>query len=188
MMVRTCILSLCMVVVPALAMFSHHVPADLRAAATCDIWQPLVERMQGWLDPAEPITADGSPVAPAGQPAVVGTTAAVASAAPTVGEAGAAFADAALESELPPEQEDGARRLAALGGLAIDCRPLEGVAGMHVASCRVAMDAAGQLHRVFQAAGPDPAAATEALAAQVAAWRERLAFRDGGSAQPPRLQ
>jgi predicted trehalose synthase len=48
---------------------------------------------------------------------------------------------------------------------------------MHVASCRVAMDAAGQLHRVFQAPGSDPSAATAALADQVEAWRDRLATR-----------
>jgi hypothetical protein len=68
-------------------------------------------------------------------------------------------------------------RLAALGAVAIDVRPLDGVAGMHVASCRVAMDAAGQLHRFFQAPGSDPGAATAALADQVEAWRDRLASR-----------
>jgi hypothetical protein len=46
---------------------------------------------------------------------------------------------------------------------------------MHVASCGVALDASGQLLRVFQASGPDPAAATRTLLADVSAWRSRLA-------------
>jgi len=50
---------------------------------------------------------------------------------------------------------------------------------MHVASCGVALDATGQLLRVFQASGPDPAAATRTLLTDVMAWRERLAA--GGS-------
>jgi hypothetical protein len=39
------------------------------------------------------------------------------------------------------------------------------------------MDAAGQLHRVFQAPGVGPAAATAALVGEVEAWQHRLAMR-----------
>jgi hypothetical protein len=38
----------------------------------------------------------------------------------------------------------------------------------------VPVDASGQLQRVFQATGADPLAATESLAQQVAAWRQRV--------------
>ena len=77
-----------------------------------------------------------------------------------------------------------AERLAALGAVAVECRPLES-GGLHLASCRVAMDAAGQLHRVFQAAGPSPAAAVAALAEQVEAWRARWEARGQDVATPP---
>ena len=170
MKVRTSVLVVCMTVVPALAMFSHHVPAGLRDAARRHLWEPVV----AWLRPAEdavaalpeppPPTADqATATSPTSEP-----PAQVAAAAPLPVAAGEPPATVA------PSAAD---RLAALGAVAVEVRPLEGVAGMHVASCRVAMDAAGQLHRVFQAPGPDPAAATAALAGQVAAWRERMASR-----------
>lgn len=155
MKVRASILVVCMTVVPALAMFSHHVPAGLRQAARCHLWEPVA----AWLRPAEGShagsgIAEGEPASPAA-PATV----------------------AAPAAEPPPGRTPAADRLAALGAAAIEVRPLEGVAGVHVASCRVAMDAAGQLHRVFQAPGADPNAATAALADQVQAWRDRLAAR-----------
>jgi hypothetical protein len=139
-------------------MFSHHVPVGLRQAVRQHLWQPVAD----WLQPAE---ASGA------VEAVV-----------DVGvEAGAeAEADPGTtppEAPAAPASPPAADRLAALGAVAIDVRPLDGVAGMHVASCRVAMDAAGQLHRVFQAPGSDPGAATAALADQVEAWRDRLATR-----------
>ena len=174
MKVRTCVLIVCMTVVPALAMFSHHVPAELRGAAHRHLWQPVA----AWLTPAEdavarpqelspPPAEQATAVSPTSQPpAQVSTAAPLPIAAVPVQ---AAAAPSALE------------RLAALGAVAVEVRPLEGVAGMHVASCRVAMDAGGQLHRVFQAPAADPAAATAALASQVEAWRERLASRAAGS-------
>jgi len=157
MKVRACILVVCMTVVPALAMFSHHVPVGLRQAAHCHLWQPVA----AWLRPAETPETTVAAGEPAAQPAPAPASAPAVDSAPSG----------------PPVAE----RLAALGAVAIDVRPLEGVAGMHVASCRVAMDAAGQLHRVFQAPGADPSAATAALVDQVQAWRDRLAAR----AAPP---
>ena len=158
MKVRVSVLVVCMTVVPGLAMFSHHVPVGLRQAVRQHLWQPVAD----WLQPAE---------TSGGVEAVV-----------DVGvEAGAeAEADPGTtppEAPAAPASPPAADRLAALGAVAIDVRPLDGVAGMHVASCRVAMDAAGQLHRVFQAPGSDPGAATAALADQVEAWRDRLATR-----------
>lgn len=167
MKVRTCILSICMVVVPAMAMFSHQLPEQVRSAARCQNWQPLIDRMTAWFDREEPPA--GTAEAGSLEPAIAAVPIPL---EPTGGS-------------IPPgEAGDVAERLAALGAVSIDCRPLEGAAGTHVASCRVAMDAGGQLHRVFQAAGPDPTAATAALLGQVAAWRERLALRAGGAAAP----
>jgi len=163
MIVRTCVLSACMVVVPGLALCSHHVPQELRAATRAAIWEPLVARVEGWWSPPvddsatasesvhqEPIASPAAPPAP-----------------PPASPAA------------PPVAATDHGRLIALGALAIECRPLESTSGVHVASCRLAMDAAGQLQRVFQAAGPTPAAAMAALVEQVVAWRERLVARAG---------
>lgn len=149
---RVCILVVCMTVVPAWAMFSHHVPVGLRQAARSHLWQPVA----AWLQPDEGSSATAPNAAPA---PIAGATA------------------SAPVAQAAPGRPPAVDRLAELGAVAIDVRPLEGVTGTHVASCRVAMDAAGQLHRVFQAPGSDPGVATAALADQVQAWRDRLAAR-----------
>ena len=64
-------------------------------------------------------------------------------------------------------------RLTALGAIAFECQPVPGSAGLFASGCRVPVDPTGQLQRVFQATGSDPATATEALVAQVQAWRQR---------------
>lgn len=150
---RASVLVVCMTVVPALAMFSHHFPAGLREAARRHLWQPVV----AWLHPAEASRTAMAEAEPVASPAAV--------------------PDATPAGHPAPGGPPPAARLAALGAVAIDVRPLDGMAGTHVASCRVAMDADGQLHRVFQAPGSDPGAATAALADQVEAWRNRLAAR-----------
>lgn len=153
MKVRACILVVCMTVVPAWAMVSHHVPVGVREAVRARLWQPLARCFQ-------PTDAASEPVA---QPV----------ASPVAAEPAAA-----ASGPLPvPTGQSPTERLATLGAVAVDIRPLEGVVGVHVATCRVAMDADGQLHRVFQAPGADPGAATAALADQVQAWRERVDAR-----------
>lgn len=157
MKVRACILVVCMTVVPAWALCSHHVPVGVRDAVRARLWEPvalLLRPSEATAEPAEKLHPAANPL-PAASPTD----------APVV----------------VPTERSPADRLAALGAIAVDVRPLEGVAGMHVASCRVAMDAEGQLHRVFQSPGSDPSAATAALADQVQAWRER----QGGQAAVP---
>lgn len=157
MKVRACILVVCMTVVPAWALCSHHVPVGVREAVRARLWEPVAL----WLRPSEATAEPAAELQPAAnsQPAVLPAPAAV----------------------VVPTVQSPVDRLAALGAIAVDVRPLEGVAGMHVASCRVAMDAEGQLHRVFQSPGSDPSTAAAALADQVQAWRER----QGGQAAVP---
>jgi hypothetical protein len=161
MIVRTSLLAACMIVVPGLALCSHHLPAEVRAAARCDIWQPVAARVQSWFSsPADPESPE--PRQPRGEPPPAASAVAVAS-----------------------DADRAAERLAALGAVAFECRPLEDGGGVHVASCRIAMDAAGQLHRVFQAPGVGSAAATAALVAEVEAWQRRLAVRAVEPVSPP---
>jgi hypothetical protein len=76
-----------------------------------------------------------------------------------------------------PESDDAFRaahgRLVALGMTEIECRPTPAAGGMVLCSGRVAVDATGQLQRLFQAAAPDAATALDALAEDVTAWRQR---------------
>jgi hypothetical protein len=170
-----------MVVVPLLAMVSHHLPPQLATTACATLWKPLAERL-GWADagpsrssepPATALSMDDSalPAAVAAAPVTVAPSA-VPPAVPAPGPVTPAFAT-------PPAGprrmwED---RLLELGAATIDCQPVPGGAGGLVASCRVAVDPAGQLQRVFQAAGADPPAALQRLAEDVEAWKRRTGGR-----------
>lgn len=177
MKIRTTLLVACMLVVPAAALFSHRIPSGVRSAI-----RGVVAEGIGWLQrrtsgetqvvreairptgPRQP--EDAPPPTPVVDPA-----------------AGVAIAPVAPPAApLPPavtSQPQGAvGQLAALGAVAIECRPLHGVEGVHVASCRVGLDASGQLMRVFQASGATANEATAALVADVLAWQQRVAGRN----------
>lgn len=157
MRVRSLLLGVCMVVVPALALFSHHIPPGLTAAVRATVSR----RVAAWWARTEPdeVPRDTAALPPADPPAP-----------PT----------AAGGLQPNPNGSTAARRtvedrLLELGATAIECQPLPGGSGTLVASCRVAVDASGQLQRVFQAAGPEPTAALERLLAEVRSWRQRAA-------------
>lgn len=174
MKVRTSLLFACMIIVPGLAMFSHRVPAEVRTATRCALWDPILAWAEGWSQPA----ADAQdPPAGMSQPAVAEPT-------PLAGPThtpGSDFGGLSRGggSDAAPLAGDATERLVGLGASAVECRPLDPSAGTYVASCRIAMDASGQLHRVFQAAGTSPAQAVSSLADQVEQWRARLAVRAG---------
>ena len=157
MKVRTCLIFACMTVVPALALLSHRVPEEFRNAVRCRLWEPIEAWVTGLSRP-DTSTVAILPLDESPEPPPVATT--PAASLPTVSIGG------------PPPAQDS---LAALGATAIDCRPLDGVAGTHVAACRVAVDESGQLHRVFQASGQSPEEAVAALVEVVRGWRQRLA-------------
>jgi len=142
-----------MVVVPALALFSHHVPPEVAAAVRTlasgrsPAWFGRAPRAAGGADAA---------VAAVSQPPPSETPATV----PTPADSGRRVIE---------------ERLLELGATAIECQPLPGEAGTLLASCRVAADASGQLQRLFQAVGPEPTAALDTLRADVEAWRIRTA-------------
>ena len=178
MRVRSLLLVVCMVVVPALAMFSHHVPPEVAAAIRQFVSGRQPPRSTK-ATPAIPSPAIPSPASP--------TTAGQAADAPPSSPVAAAAATAA--APLPPATvpatmavpASGRRaiedRLLELGATAIECQPLPGGSGSLLASCRVAADASGQLQRLFQAVGPEPTVALETLRSEVEAWRRRTAAR-----------
>jgi len=89
------------------------------------------------------------------------------------------------ESSLPIGEAGGREsleaRLRALGATRIDWTPAQGGDGLHRCSCRIPAEPTGQLHRVFQAAAPDPVAALDNLVGQVTAWSMRAGNTTGGA-------
>jgi hypothetical protein len=77
------------------------------------------------------------------------------------------------------DQKEIEAQLLSVGAVSFDCQPLPGSEGLYSSSCRVPVDATGQLQRVFQASGHDPGSASAALLEQVMAWRQRA------TTQPP---
>ena len=150
---RSSLLVVLMVIVPALAMFSHHVPAGLPAATSRLIVDPVVEWLASWREAAGP----GAPARVARVEPLVESDA-----VPTAPHAITAADRAAVRE-----------RLRDAGAVAVECRQLPGAATAHLASCRVALDADGQLQRVFQATGHDPLAAERRLLEEITAWQER---------------
>lgn len=73
------------------------------------------------------------------------------------------------------DQQAMEKQLASLGAVSFECQPLAGPDGLYSSSCRVPVDATGQLQRVFQASGHDAVSASAALLEQVLAWRQRVA-------------
>jgi hypothetical protein len=63
------------------------------------------------------------------------------------------------------------KQLATLGAMGIDCRPQPGTVPGYTSSCRLGIDADGQLHRMFHGSGPDAPAAMQSLVNQIQAWQ-----------------
>jgi len=154
MTLRTTLLAVCMVVVPGVALFSHRVPAHVRAGT-----RDAVTKAVAWFRDAVMPTraAEAPPPEPSG----------IVDAAPT------GRGDVASPPMPPADRPEAV--LARLGVTSLECRPLPGQQGGHVASCAVALDAEGQLLRVFHGTGGDRDAALTALAAEVDGWRSRFA-------------
>jgi hypothetical protein len=159
MTLRTTLLAVCMVSVPAAALFSHRLPAGVRSGIREAAAAGVAWCRDAVCPPAPPVAvdrgvaadrvADGtSPADPPGTPA------------PTrpAGRSG-----------------NNADLLVGLGAMSLECRPLPGPQGAHVASCSMPLDAQGQLVRVFHAVGGDPEEAFAALHAEVDGWRLRAA-------------
>ena len=197
MKLRSYVLLACMIVVPMLAMFSHHIPRDLVATTRRSLWNPAL----AWSRSLFGGTPSASPAGGIAHTPAPGATAAAATASLTPTEA--TTPPVSLPYMVPTMMTSppvggpppvvtaggdvtGKRRVAEeglqrLGAVAIDCQPLAGAEGLHLGSCRVAVDPEGQLQRVFQASGPDPASALESLLGDVSAWRQRTAARQAAT-------
>jgi hypothetical protein len=170
MKIRTFLLFACMIVVPMLAMFSHKIPPDLRQAARRHLWEPAQRALAGGQTAPEPTVVAPMPTV------AISDRVASPDPAPSFAEPEPASAAPARAAASPPASlREIEGRLAALGGLAVECVPVTGDGGMHRCSCRVAADPSGQLQRVFQSSDRDPAAAMQHLLEQVEVWKQRIA-------------
>lgn len=170
MKIRTFLLFACMIVVPMLAMFSHKIPPDFRQAARRHLWEPAQRALAGGETAPEPAVVASMPTV------AISETFVSPDPAPAFAEPGPAPSAPAQTAATPPASpREIESRLAALGGFAVECVPVTGAGGMHRCSCRVVADPSGQLQRVFQSSGSDPAAAMQQLLEQVEVWKERMA-------------
>jgi len=183
MKLRSLLLVSCMLVVPALAMFSHWIPQELRAATR----RGFAAATSGWL--GTPAEAGTVPPPPTTTRTAVGTPTASPSLLPVAAPPAAAVAEPAtpamvaqladrtrqVRDQQARDQQAIEAQLKAAGAVSFDCQPLPGPEGLYSSSCRVPVDATGQLQRVFQATGHDPGSASAALLEQVMGWRQRAA-------------
>lgn len=223
MKLRSLLLVSCMLVVPSLAMFSHLIPADFRAAArrncvavtsgwletpaeagtvppgsvapqsaTDAVRDPVLNAQLGGLTPAStapaqaatalPLAATGAPTVSGGLLPIEEVPAAITSPAgpPLVAQ----LADRTRQARDQQARDQLAieTQLKALGAVLFECQPVPGSEGLQSSSCRVPVDATGQLQRVFQATGHDPGSASAALLEQVLAWQQRAAMPPAAAA------
>lgn len=150
---RSILLIALMVVVPALAMFSHHLPSGLPATASRLLLAPVIGWVASWREAA------GS-----------GLTARVARVESLVAGDPVPTAPQSITETDRAAVRDGLRDAGAVG---VECRLLPGAGAGHVATGRIALDADGQLQRVFQATGHDAIAAERRLLEEITAWQER---------------
>jgi hypothetical protein len=167
MKTRSALLLLFMIAVPAAAMFSHRIPADVRRSL-----RQQFGRLTAAMTPTQPVVSGSAGTAPA-PPA----TAAEPPSAPRVASPATAAPLAPRQASLPASPRGGgddiAGELARLGAIGFECRPIAGGRGDHVATCSVPLDGSGQLLRVFHVTGGDARSATASLLDDVAAWRDR---------------
>lgn len=196
MKLRSCLLFVCMAIVPLVAMFSHKIPRD---------WRLAVQRLA--RGEAPPASAPRPPDQPPQAVATVAAPPPVSPARPVAPPPTPAPAPAVPPAELQPiappietarvppplpvqpasagpvAAPDASRarlviedQLRALGAVSIECVPMmQGTS--YRCSCRVPADPSGQLQRVFQSINPDPVVALRNLQGQVQFWKHRLATR-----------
>ena len=181
MKLRSLLLVSCMLVVPALAMFSHWIPTEFRAAtrrgfaaATSGVLGTPAEAGNVPPPPTTPPTAGAPAASPSLRP-IAAQPAAAAVAEPATPPMVAQLADRTrqVRDQQARDQQAIEAQLEAAGAVSFDCQPLPGPEGLYSSSCRVPVDATGQLQRVFQATGHNPGAASAALLEQVMGWRQR---------------
>lgn len=203
MRLRSSILVACMLVVPALAMFSHKLPPGARRHLRQGLWEPLGAALadaigigggapealprrpapDGAALPALPPPVAPTEVVPAAAIEPIFAAPSRAAAPPiapppspgTPAPAPDAGGDAPAIRPHAPAADRAALEatLRACGATEVEWGPDGAGEGLQRCSCRMPAEPSGQLQRVFQASGPDALGALRALVDQVTAWSSR---------------
>ena len=197
MKVRSCVLVACMLVVPALALFSHLTPPPAREFLRCAVCDPLcqvIDAIETTLMPGSAATpargrtlaTTANPMPPTGTPQSRDETVTVVESLPVATVSSPS--GASLPTAVPLTDRDAPRsqaewetlatlrqHLTALGAAGVDCRPQPGGLPGYASSCRIGIDADGQLHRMFHGQGVDAPTAMRSLVDQIQAWRAQQA-------------
>ncbi len=227
MKIRTFLLFICMIVVPLLAMFSHKIPTEIRAACGELVLQPAIDLIEAVArsadtDPASPaVDLEAPPAAPflASTPRPQGqdpltsagagngpvpATAASTALAPAAGIAAASLMPAAMPPQaaqpspwpqhalastsgvpVGPERASPQplrQALAAAGVQRLTIEPAADGSGRLHGSCRLAVDAQGELQRLFHTQALSETETLQNLLDQVSRWQQQLAARPTGTA------
>lgn len=184
---RSLLMFACMIIVPMIAMFSHKLPPELRNAMSRIVLNPaldLIESLALSAEAEEPDPAREFTGPPAGP--LLADHAASGPPQPPRSIERAEMNTSTLQQQppRPARQPLGLDRASALrqqlaeaGVRQLLIEPASDGSRSVRGSCRLAVDAEGQLQRLFHASGATETETLSQLAEQVGRWQQRLSTR-----------
>ncbi len=181
---RSLLMFACMIVVPMLAMFSHKLPPEFRDTCSRIVLDPALELIESLARPADAEDSDpdldlaapsAGPLLAAGSrppPPRLATPLAPASPISTAGPVQQPSGGQAVSWDRAPDLR---RQLEATGAQRLLIESRGDGSGKVRGSCRLAVDAEGQLQRLFHASGASETEMLHQLLEQVGRWRRRVA-------------
>ena len=177
----------CMIVVPMIAMFSHKLPPELRNAMGKIVLNPAIDLIESLALAAEAEETDQTrefAAPPAGPLLADRVASSPPQPAPSIERDGTDTTTLHQQQPRPARQPlslDRAsalrQQLAAAGVHKLLIEPASDGSRSVRGSCRLAVDAEGQLQRLFHASGATEAETLSQLVEQVGRWHQRLGTR-----------
>jgi hypothetical protein len=184
---RSLLMFACMIIVPTIAMFSHKLPPELRNAMSKIVLNPaidLIESLALSAEAEEPDRAVEFAAAPAGPLLADHAASSPPQPATSIEPAQTDIAMLQQQQPRPARQPLGFDRasalrqqLAAAGVRKLLIEPASDGSRSVRGSCRLAVDAEGQLQRLFHANGATETETLTQLVEQVSRWHQRLSTR-----------
>lgn len=205
MQLRSFVLVVCMLVVPALALFSHMTPPAFRQAVQHMIWAPLCETVSVInaslpFGSHAPLTKQNDierSTFPSTRPSSLVNDSHEETSLPAVEKTRDTPPPDALPivtvqgNNIPPRQTSERQeprsqaewetlavlhdKLLSFGATKLECRPQPGTEHGYSSTCQLPMDRNGQLHRVFHGQGANAPEAMHSLIYQIQTWQGRRA-------------
>ena len=181
---RSLLMFACMIIVPMIAMFSHKLPAELRNAMSSVVLNPAIELIESLALSAEANEPDRASefAAPPAGPLLADRTDSTPPQPVTPTEwADTDTASFHQQHAQPARQSVGLdqasalrQQLAAAGVHRLLIEPASDGSRSVRGSCRLPVDAEGQLQRLFHASGGTETETLTELVEQVGRWHQRL--------------